>query len=138
MYWKKYFVIPISVVFLCLAGCSEAPTVHGGTDFAGSWVGSAQKTGSANPTMRLTIQQDGEVIGGTLSTLDGTFTEVTIADVRLENGRLLFHAVANGGDLFKDHLFVFSLAREGKGIHGTWTDLLEGAEGPLLLESSPD
>jgi len=136
--WKKVFVIPVAVFVLWLAACSEAPTARGGTDFEGIWVGSARNTGSPNPTMRLTIQRDGESFGGVLSTMDGTFTEASIADVRVEGGQLFFRAVANGGNQFKDHLFLFNLQRDGKGIQGTWTDLLEGAEGPFVLEPAKD
>jgi hypothetical protein len=52
-----------------------------------------------------------------------------------EDGALIFRARANGGgEQFQDHLFLFDALRKGDALEGTWTDILQGAQGPFTLE----
>jgi len=106
------------------------------TDFAGKWSGAAYKTGSANPTFSLDLQQSGTTVTGAITSGDGTFQTVTMEDVRIdEDGALIFRARANGGgEQFKDHLFLFDAHRKGDVLEGTWTDILQGAQGPFTLD----
>lgn len=134
----KRTILFIAMALLLISGCSERPEVKGSGDFAGRWKGTAQKTGSANPTIILEISQNDGDITGVLNTLDGTFVDVNISDTKLEQGRLSFHAAANSGDQFRGHLFLFTMRRAGAELHGTWTDILEGAEGPLVLAAEDD
>ena len=123
----------MTIILLLVTGCSGGTKVANGTDFAGRWLGSAEKTGSSNPTIRLEISTEGDRIDGNISTLDGTFKEVPLSDAVIEAGTLSFRAVANGETQFKDHLYLFSFRRQGGDLVGTWTDLLEGIEGPVSL-----
>lgn len=130
---KRTIIIVFAVTLLWISGCSEQTTVDGRADFAGRWEGTAQKTGSPNPSIILEIKREDGAITGILNTLDGTFVDVSISDTKLEQGLLSFHAAANGGEQYRDHLFLFTMRRVGDELHGTWTDILEGAEGPLVL-----
>jgi len=134
----KRTILLFAVALLLLSGCSERLDVKASADFAGRWEGTAQQTGSANPTVILEINQKEGNITGVLNTLDGTFVDVNISDTKLEQDRLSFHAAANGGDQFRGHLFLFTLRRAGAELRGTWTDILEGAEGPLVLGAADD
>ena len=127
------YAVGIMVLSLLAVGCSGDKTPSASTHFTGKWIGSAQKTGSSNPTMELEIREEDGQLSGVLSTLDGTFRSAVLADMRVVDGSLVFRAVANGDTQFKGHLYLFSLGRVGDGIEGTWTDVLEGAEGPLSL-----
>ena len=129
-------ILIFAAALILISGCSERGDLDGRTDFAGRWEGTAQKTGSPNPSIILEIKQEDGAITGILNTLDGSFVDVSISDTKLEQGLLSFHAAANGGDQFRDHLFLFTVRRVGDELHGTWTDILEGAEGPLVLEAA--
>lgn len=127
------------VVFLLLSGCSRQSSQNEDMDFSGKWIGTAQQTGSANPTFSLDLKHSDGMVTGTINSMDKTFENVTIMDTRIETGELFFHAVANGGILYKDHVFVFSAQRKGDQLlEGTWTDILEGAQGFFTLKLRPD
>jgi len=123
----------IGMIAACSSHTAEGPP---NTDFAGKWSGAAYKTGSANPTFSLDLQQSGTTVTGTITSGDGTFQTVTMEDVRIdEDGALIFRARANGGgEQFKDHLFLFDAQRKGDLLEGTWTDILQGAQGPFTLD----
>ena len=123
----------VTVLVLLVSGCSGGTKVATSTEFAGRWEGSAEKTGSPNPTIRLEIAMEGDAVTGSISTLDGTFQNVPLSDAVLAEGSLSFRGVANGETPFKDHLYLFSFRRVGDELVGTWTDLLEGIEGPVSL-----
>ena len=116
----------------CSSGATKGPP---NTDFAGKWSGAAYKTGSSNPTFSLDLQQSGTTVTGTITSGDGTFQAVEMEDVHIdEEGSLIFRARANGGgEQFKDHLFLFDAHRTGDTLEGTWTDILQGAQGPFTL-----
>ncbi len=118
------------VVFFILLGCSQQNSEKENLDFSGKWLGTAQQTGSANPTYSLDLEKSDGTVTGIINSMDKTFEDVTIKDTKIENGKLFFRAVANGGTQYKDHLFVFSAERKGENLlQGTWTDILEGAQG---------
>jgi hypothetical protein len=121
----------VAMFAACSSHTSEGPP---NTDFGGDWSGAAYKTGSANPTFSLALQQSGTTVTGTITSGDGTFQEAEMEDVRIEaDGGLVFRARANGGSQFKDHLFLFEAHRKGDTLEGTWTDILQGAQGPFTL-----
>jgi len=128
-------IVPIlmTVLLFLVLGCSEGTRVATSTDFEGRWLGAAEKTGSPNPTVQLVIGKEGDAITGSITTLDGTFQNVPLSDAAISDGALSFRAVANGGAQFKDHLYRFAFRRQGDALVGTWTDLLEGIEGPISL-----
>ena len=115
--------------------CSSHPAAGPpNTHFAGKWSGAAYKTGSANPTFSLDLKQSGTTVTGTITSGDGTFQGVEMEDVRIDGGDLIFRARSNGGGKqFKDHLFLFDAHRKGDTLEGTWTDILQGAQGPFTL-----
>ena len=124
----------ITVLLLFAACSSSTPQGTPNTNFGGKWSGAAYKTGSANPSFRLDLQQAGDTVSGTMTSGDGTFQEAELEDVRIEeDGGLVFRARANGGTQFKDHLFLFDAHRKGDTLEGTWTDILQGAQGPFTL-----
>ncbi len=130
----RFYVGLIFVVFVVFLGCSEQKPAPLSTDFAGTWLGSAENTGSPNPTFRLEIRQENGAITGSIDSKGREFVEADITDSRIENGVLYFHAKANGDTQYKDHLFIFSVRREADSLKGTWTDILEGMDGPFLLD----
>lgn len=126
---KKFAAVAI-VVFLILLGCSQQNSQKGNLDFSGKWFGTAQQTGSSNPTFSLDLKYSDGMVTGIINSMDKTFENVNIIDTRVEAGKLFFRAVANGGIQYKDHLFVFSAERKGdRLLEGTWTDILEGIQG---------
>ncbi len=130
---QKFAAIAFAA-FLILLGCAQQNSQKENLDFSGKWFGTAQQTGSANPTFSLDIKNSNDMVTGVLNSMDKTFENVTIKDAKIENGKLFFRAVANGGTQYKDHLFVFSAQREGeKLLKGTWTDILEGAQGSFTF-----
>lgn len=139
----KTFLAWLATVLLVgtLAACSSH-TADGppNTDFAGKWSGAAYKTGSANPTFSLDLQQSGTAVTGNITSGDGTFQAVAMEDVHIgEDGALIFRARANGGgEQFQDHLFLFDAHRKGDTLEGTWTDILQGAQGPFTLDLEGD
>jgi hypothetical protein len=124
---------------LLLTACSGgAPDKAYDTNFAGTWAGSAARTGSANPTFTLDLKQEGRTVTGIITSRDGAFRDVEIQDAVIADGALTFHARANGSPQFQDHLFLFSARRSGNTVEGTWTDILEGAQGPFTLHAVQD
>jgi hypothetical protein len=123
----------VGIVAGCSSHTADSPP---NTDFAGKWSGAAYKTGSANPTFSLDLQQSGTTVTGIITSGDGTFQAVAIEDVQIdEDGDLIFRARANGGGRqFQDHLFLFDARRKSNLLEGTWTDILEGAQGPFTLD----
>lgn len=125
----------LAFLLLLLGACSlPSPEGPPNTDFGGKWSGAAYKTGSANPSFTLDLEQSADAVSGTISSGDGTFQAVALEDVHIEeDGGLIFRARANGGSQFKDHLFLFDAHRKGDTLEGTWTDILQGAQGPFTL-----
>ncbi len=134
---QKLAAVAIVVFILLLPllpGCSRQNSEKENLDFSGKWLGTAQQTGSANPTFSLDLKHSSGMVTGTINSMDKTFENVTIMDTRVESGKLFFRAVANGGIQYKDHLFVFSAQRKGDQLlQGTWTDILEGAQGTFTF-----
>ncbi len=131
---KLTSVAIVVFILLLLPGCSGQNSEKENLDFSGKWLGTAQHTGSANPTFSLDLKHSNGMVTGTINSMDKTFENVTIMDTRIESGKLFFRAVANGGIQYKDHLFVFSAQREGEQLlQGTWTDILEGAQGSFTF-----
>ncbi|MGD2062215.1 MAG: hypothetical protein PVF51_01390 [Nitrospirota bacterium] len=129
----------LSALFALFGACSSTSTeAPPNTNFGGKWSGAAYKTGSANPSFSLDLEQSGDAVHGTITSGDGTFQAAELEDVHIEaDGGLIFRARANGGSQFKDHLFLFDAHRKDDTLQGTWTDILQGAQGPFTLYAGP-
>ena len=137
MYWIQKTTL-ILIVFFLMPACSQQNS-HKEMElkFSGNWIGSAQQSGSANPTFTLDIKNADGKLSGVINSMDKTFTNVNITDTRVGSESLLFRAVANGGTQYKDHLFAFNAYRQGDTLQGTWTDILEGSQGSFSLKLRP-
>ncbi len=127
---KKTLLLALFIILVF--GCARMQG-KGTSDFTGTWLGSAENTGSDNPTFLLIIEQKGSTISGILTSMDGTFQKVSIVNAALNNGTLTFRAVSNGGDRYRGHIFDFSMNRNGENIQGRWRDVLYGNQGSLTL-----
>ncbi len=122
-----------------MSGCSaekkpsDAP-VKPLVNTEGTWSGSAQQTGSANPTFTLKLNQkeDGSV-WGTITSMDGTFEEANIVGGTLRGNRLTFSATANGPNPRQGRAFSFEAEIQDAKMEGTWKDILARNWGSFSL-----
>ncbi len=100
----------------------------------GTWSGSAQQTGSANPTFTLKLNQneDGSV-WGTITSMDGTFQEANIVGGTLRGSTLTFSATANGPSPRQGRTFSFEAEVMDVKMEGTWKDILARNWGSFSL-----
>ncbi len=100
----------------------------------GTWSGSAQQTGSANPTFTLKLNQneDGSV-WGTITSMDGTFQEANIVGGTLRDSTLHFSATANGPNPRQGRSFSFEAEVMDAKMEGTWKDILARNWGSFSL-----
>lgn len=139
---KRYLpgicLVALSMLIIPTLGCSGkgGGTDAGGPDLniEGTWSGTAQQTGSSNPTFTLKLNQrkDGEV-WGTISSKDGTFNEAIISGGQVMGSQLSFSATANGTNLRGGRSFTFDAEIKDGDMDGTWKDVLDRSWGPFLL-----
>jgi hypothetical protein len=111
-------------------GGATGPSVN----VQGTWSGTAQQTGSQNPTFILKLNQrkDGE-IWGTMTSKDGTFQEAIISGGKISGNKLTFSATANGTNLRSGRSFTFDADVQEETMDGTWKDILDRSWGPFTL-----
>ena len=104
----------------------------------GTWTGSAEQTGSPNPTftVKLNTKEGGE-LWGSITSMDGTFNEALISAGRIRGNRVTFSATANGSNFRRGHSFSFDATVEGDRMQGVWKDILDRNWGPFTLERVP-
>ncbi len=122
-----------------MTGCSAEKKPSNATakppvNTEGTWSGSAQQTGSANPTFTLKLNQkeDGSV-WGIITSMDGTFEEANIVGGTLRGNRLTFSATANGPNPRQGRTFSFEAEVQDARMEGTWKDILARNWGSFSL-----
>ncbi len=132
------FLLSTALIFLAVSGCSNSNQLGGekpSLDIQGTWTGSAQQTGSPNPTftLKLNTKESGEV-WGTITSMDGTFEEAIIADGKLVDKKVTFSATANGTNFRHGHTYTFEASVKGNMMEGIWKDILERGWGSFTVE----
>ncbi|MDX1765135.1 MAG: hypothetical protein R3231_12515 [bacterium] len=138
-YLPAICLVLFSMLIAPTLGCSgkgggtgaDGPDVH----IEGTWSGTAQQTGSSNPTFTLKLNQrkDGEV-WGTISSKDGTFNEAIISGGKVMGSKLSFSATANGTNLRSGRSFTFDAEIQDGKMDGVWKDILDRSWGPFVLD----
>ena len=123
-------IIFFSLVLITMMGCAKTQSEHSGktaiAEIEGVWTGSAQQTGSPNPTftLKLNAKESGEV-WGTITSMDGTFEQAIISGGKIAEGKLTFSATANGTNFRNGHSFSFDADVKGDQLEGIWKDILD-------------
>lgn len=137
---KNLLILTFCVFLVVAAGCTPAGQDQAGEDgidvnVQGTWKGSAQQTGSSNPTFSLKLnQRDKGQVWGTITSMDGTFDEAIISGGKLLNDQLIFSATANGTNFRNGRSYTFEAEIIGNKMDGTWKDILERTWGPFTTK----
>jgi len=137
---RNLLILTFCVFLVVAAGCTPTGQEQAGEDgievnVQGTWKGSAQQTGSSNPTFSLKLnQREKGQVWGTITSMDGTFDEAIISGGKLDVNRLTFSATANGTNSRNGRSYTFDAEGEGNKMDGTWKDILERTWGPFTTE----
>jgi hypothetical protein len=124
---------------VAITGCSaekKQPTAAAKplVNTEGTWSGSAQQTGSANPTFTLKLnQKENGSVWGTITSMDATFEEANIAGGIIRDSTLTFSATANGPNPRQGRTFSFEAEVVESKMEGTWKDILARNWGSFSL-----
>lgn len=135
----RVWILILSLTALGVSACTQdGKTPQGGSPpvhVEGTWTGTAQQTGSPNPTftLKLNVKEGGEV-WGTITSMDGTFHEAIISGGRIENNELIFSATANGTNFRQGRSYAFKAQLQGDQMEGIWKDVLERNWGSFTVE----
>jgi hypothetical protein len=136
-FYNLFFLFTV-LILLAVSGCSNANQSGGkklSLDIQGTWTGSAQQTGSPNPTFTLKLNtKEGGEVWGTITSMDGTFEEAIIADGKLVDKKVTFSATANGTNFRHGHTYTFEASVKGDMMEGIWKDILERGWGSFTVE----
>ncbi len=137
---KNLLVLTFCVFLVAATGCTPAGQDQAGEDvieanIQGLWKGSAQQTGSSNPTFNLKLnQREKGQVWGTITSMDGTFEDAIISGGKLAGNRLTFSATANGSNFRNGRSYTFEAEINGNKMDGTWKDILDRSWGPFTTE----
>jgi hypothetical protein len=131
--------LSLSMILGCPAGKKQAEG-EASRNIQGTWTGTAQQTGSPNPTFTLKLNtKEGGEVWGTITSMDGTFEESIISGGKFTDNVVTFSATSNGSNFRNGHIFSFEAKVQGDQMEGIWTDILERSRGPftLMREKAP-
>jgi len=137
---KNLLILTFCVFLVAATGCTPTGQEQAGengieVNIQGTWKGSAQQTGSSNPTFTLKLnQREKQEVWGTITSMDGTFDEAIISGGKLAGNRLTFSATANGSNFRNGRSYTFEAEVNGNKMNGTWKDILERSRGPFTTE----
>ncbi len=125
-------VLFVLLFLLSVSGCSKgngeiekevnAPPI----DVQGVWSGSAQQTGSPNPTFTLKLNtKEGGKVWGTITSMDGTFEKAILSGGKVTDNKLTFSATANGSNERSGHTYSFEATVLDERMEGIWKDIRE-------------
>ncbi|MEK6776259.1 MAG: hypothetical protein AABY87_05175 [bacterium] len=141
--YQRFLFPAIFVSLFMILGCPKGekqPEGAAGQIVQGSWTGTAQQTGSPNPTFTLKLNaKEGGEVWGTITSMDGTFAESIISGGKMTDHNVTFSATSNGSNFRNGHIFSFEAGIQGDQMDGVWTDILERSRGPftLIREKAP-
>jgi|GEM_PF-1920450 len=140
---RRLLVLTIFLSLLMIMGCSKGKKQaegEAGRNIRGTWPGTAQQTGSPNPTFSLKLNtKEGGEVWGTITSMDGTFEEAIISGGKFVDNNVTFSATSNGSNFRNGHIFSFEAKVQGDRMEGVWTDILERSRGPftVIREKAP-
>jgi hypothetical protein len=143
---KKVLILyPALVLFvllfsLSLSGCSKengemGEGVNGpSVNVQGVWSGSAQQTGSPNPTFTLQLNtKEADKVWGTITSMDGTFEKAILSGGKITDNKLTFSATANGSNERSGHTYSFEAKVLDQRMEGIWKDIRERSWGTFTV-----
>jgi hypothetical protein len=137
---KNLIILILCAFVVAMIGCTQksaeqAEESSTPINIQGTWKGSAEQTGSSNPTFILKLNQsDDNRIWGTITSMDGTFEEAILSGGKLLNNKLTFSATANGSNYRNGRSYTFEAKINGNHMDGTWKDILDRTWGPFSTD----